>query len=312
MISNDQVGTEWSADRLDLNKLRTFAAIADRGGVSAAAETLGLSRSAVSHALAGLESDLELRLFHRVGKRMVLSAEGDALWRAYRDAAARLEDALGGIFEQATEARGRLRVGLFPGFSRFRLAATLGTFLERNPGARCRLVHGTRRELSESLRGGRLDFLLSLGHSLGPGGQTAAVHSERVFSQSLVLAHAPELRRGRGAAGLAAMPFVDYFRTEPLVERWLAHHEPGVRLSGRSVRVWVGAATDVALELTLQGTGACVLPADLVEPYRTRGELRVARGRGAPLRDEIWLHELAGPRRSALRQAFRDALGGEG
>ena len=70
----DPVGLDPS--RVDLNKLRTFAVIAESGGVSAAAGRLALSRSAVSHSLAALESELEVALFHRVGRGLVLSADG--------------------------------------------------------------------------------------------------------------------------------------------------------------------------------------------------------------------------------------------
>ena len=296
------------ATRVDLNKLRSFTVIADQGGVSAAAEKLSLSRSAVSHSLAALESSLGVPLFHRVGRRLVLTPEGRTLRRAYAEAEGRIGAALGSIGEDRREVRGLLRLGLYPGFSRFRLAGLLDGFLSAHPGARCRMVHGTRSDLRASLLSGRLDFLLSL----EPREDDAArqLVSTPVFAQSLVLALRKDFRsRGRGFEALRDLPFVDYFRSEPLIERWLAHHHPRRRLPSRNVRVWVGAATDVALELTRRGVGACVLPADLVDPYRKQGELRVLRGTGEPLRDEIWLHQLATPRGSALHRAFRDALG---
>lgn len=295
------------AARIDLNKLRSFAVIADQGGVSAAAEKLSLSRSAVSHSLAALESSLGVPLFHRVGRGLVLTPEGRTLRRAYAEAEGRIGAALESIGEETREVRGLLRLGLYPGFSRFRLAGLLDGFLAAHPAARCRMVHGTRSELQEALEAGRLDFLLSLEPREGDAARQ--VVSVPVFEQSLVLALRKDLRaRGRGFEALADLPLVDYFRSEPLIDRWVAHHYPRNSVPP-NVRVWVGAATDVALELTRRGLGACVLPADLVEPYRKEGELRVLRGPGEPLRDEIWLHQLATPRSSALHRAFRDTLG---
>jgi DNA-binding transcriptional LysR family regulator len=309
MKSNDQSRSPTDLDetRVDLNKLRTFAVIAARGGVSAAAGRLALSRSAVSHSLAALEDSLGMRLFHRVGRGLVLTREGELLLRAYEEAESRIGEALSTIGAEASEARGLLRVGLYPGFSRFRLSNLLQAFLGDNPEARCRLVHGSRDELTARLLSGGLDFLVSLGP--GEARDRARLRSTPVFEQSLVLAARKDLRgRGRGFEAVAALPIVDYFRREPLIARWVAHHHPRQRIQARQVCAWVGAATDVALELTRRGVGACVLPADLVEPYRRSGELRVVRGSREELRDEIWLHELATPRSTALHRAFREAL----
>ena len=53
-----------SLDEVDLNKLATFFAVAEAGGVSAAARRLGVTRSAVSQSLAAFEASLALQLFH--------------------------------------------------------------------------------------------------------------------------------------------------------------------------------------------------------------------------------------------------------
>jgi len=298
---------ELDATRVDLNKLRTFFVIAERGGVSAAAADLALTRSAVSHSLSSLEDSLGVTLFHRVGRRLVLSREGARLRRAYAEAERRIGHALDEIGDETREVRGRVRLGVYPGFSRFRLAGALERFLREHAGARCRLVQGSRSELLQGLLEGRIDFALSL----LPGAPATAgrVRSTQLFEQALVLAVAKSRRRsGRGLEGLAALPLVDYFRNDPLIDRWVAHHYQGRRLARSDVRVWVGGATDLALELTCRGVGACVLPADLVEPYRRRGELVVIRGCGSPLLDGIWLNELSGARARPVQTALREAL----
>lgn len=293
--------------RVDLNKLRTFAVIADSGGVSAAAGRLALSRSAVSHSLASLESSLGVPLFHRVGRGLLPTREAAVLLRAWRDAEGSLAQALAALREQAEEVRGQVRLGLYPGFSRFRLAGVLDAFLAEHPAARCRLVHGSRGDLLARLRGGRLDFVLSLGP--GEERERRGLASQRVFLQSLALAVRQDAPRGGpGFDAIARLPIIDYFRSEPLIDRWVAHHYGRRRISHRQVRAWVGGGTDVALELTRRGVGACVLPADLVTPYRRAGELRVIRGPRSLLRDEIWLHELPASRSSPLLSTFRAAL----
>lgn len=298
--------SELDAGRIDLNKLRTFFVIAEQGGVSAAAQKLALTRSAVSHSLAGLESSLGMPLFHRVGKKLVLTREGTRLRRAFADAQGHIADALSEIGDEAAEVLGWVRVGLYPGFSHF-LADGLESFAAEHPRARCQLVNGSRSELFSRLLAGRLDFVLSL----RPRDSSTArrLRSTRLFEQSLVLAVAGGFRRPRGGLdGIAALPIVDYFRTEPLIDHWVAHHYGRRRVPRRNVRVYCGSGTDLALELTCRGLGACVLPLDLVEPYRQRGELVVIRGQKETLRDVIWLNELTSSRTRAIQRAFREAL----
>ncbi|MES2936996.1 MAG: LysR family transcriptional regulator [Pseudomonadota bacterium] len=66
-------------DALTLGQIRTFVAIADAGGFRAGAARLKRAQSAVSHAVAALESELGVQLFDRAGRRPVLTPQGRAL-----------------------------------------------------------------------------------------------------------------------------------------------------------------------------------------------------------------------------------------
>ena len=80
--------------RLTLRQLQILVAVVETGSTSAASERLALSQSATSAALNELERLLSLRLFDRVGKRLVLNEHGRAIWpkaRAMLDCAAGIE-----------------------------------------------------------------------------------------------------------------------------------------------------------------------------------------------------------------------------
>src|SRR5215831_5079316 len=66
---------------LEIKHLRLVSAIAGTGSVTRAGDLLNLSQSALSHQLRDIEDRLGVPLFHRVGKRMVLTLVGDTLLR---------------------------------------------------------------------------------------------------------------------------------------------------------------------------------------------------------------------------------------
>ena len=64
---------------MDLRHVRTFVTVAEVGTVSRAAERLHVAQPALSRQIANLEDELGLKLFDRVGRRLVLTNEGEQL-----------------------------------------------------------------------------------------------------------------------------------------------------------------------------------------------------------------------------------------
>jgi DNA-binding transcriptional LysR family regulator len=289
---------------VDLNKLRTFLAVAERGGISPAARGLALTRSAVSQSVSGLEGSLGVRLFDRVGRQLVLTAEGRTLARRFGRLHAELASALQLVVNEERAVRGLVRLGLYLGASRARVAASLARFAAAHPNVQVKLLYGAHAELREQLVGNRLDFALAIAPSHSA---LARVRSTLLFRQELVLVSARPFARGRALAeSLAGLPCVDYYQSSPLVRRWLRHHFPRKRIAA-DVRVFA-ASSDMALELALAGAGAAVLPRELAAPWLEAGRLHAARSGRAELRDAVWLEEPAGAWRSETQRAFREAL----
>ena len=66
----------WSAVSFDWNQTRAFLVTAEEGTLSAAAKALGLTQPTLSRQVSGLEQDLGVILFERVGQRLVLTTSG--------------------------------------------------------------------------------------------------------------------------------------------------------------------------------------------------------------------------------------------
>ena len=74
---------------MDLRQLNTFAAIVEHGTVSRAAVRLHTAQPALSRQIAALEDELGIKLFDRIRRRLVLTAEGEQLLADCRASCAR-------------------------------------------------------------------------------------------------------------------------------------------------------------------------------------------------------------------------------
>lgn len=125
--------------RLSLRQLQVFAAVCRSGGVTAAAESIGLSQSAASQALAELESALDGPLFDRAGRRLLLNERGRALLPQadeLLDRAAEVEASLRGR-HGVGEIQVRLAASLTVGS--YLLPPLVGAYLARERQARIEL-----------------------------------------------------------------------------------------------------------------------------------------------------------------------------
>jgi DNA-binding transcriptional LysR family regulator len=294
---------------IDLNKLSTFLAVAEEGGVTRAARRLGRTPSAVSQSVSLLEASLGCRLFDRVGKQLVLTRGGQLLSARVAGYGALLERTLSELSGDAVEVNGLVRLGLFLGFPRLKSRDLLVAFAERFPAASVRVMYAPQRELEARLRNNQLDFVLSFRPRADEAPVLAAT---RLFAQELVLVSAAGFfARGFSLEALEQTPIVDYYQSDPLILRWLAHHFPGRRFEP-AVRFWA-ATTDLVLELVQSGSGAGVLPRYVVRE-RVRGaapgagRLKVVGPAGQPLVDQVWLLEPSGAYRDGTQRAFREVL----
>ena len=70
---------------MDWDKLRIFHAVAEAGSFTHAGETLNLSQSAISRQVSSLEQSLKLPLFHRHARGLILTEQGEDLYRTAHD-----------------------------------------------------------------------------------------------------------------------------------------------------------------------------------------------------------------------------------
>ncbi len=125
---------------MDWDKLRIFHAVADVGSLTHAGDTLHLSQSAVSRQIRGLEESLNVTLFHRHARGLILTEQGELLYSATRDMAKRLAAATARIRDSEDEVFGELRVTTTTGFGTLWLAPRLKRLYDQYPNLKINLM----------------------------------------------------------------------------------------------------------------------------------------------------------------------------
>ncbi len=187
---------------MDIRQLTYFLGVVDYGGFGRASEHLLVAQTSLSQAVAGLERDLGVRLFHRLGRGIELTEAGQALIAPARrvlrdvDSARATVDSIGGQFV------GQVDLALMPsqGVEPF---ATVAVMLARShPGLR---IHAdpayTRDEVLDFLRSGRCELGLAgaleapypsgfVAHALGTQDMVLVVPPDQGFVDGAVIAQA--------------------------------------------------------------------------------------------------------------------------
>ncbi len=125
---------------MDWDKLRVFHAVAEAGSFTHAGESLNLSQSAVSRQISALEESLSVPLFHRHARGLILTEQGELLFRTAREVFAKLTMAEGLITESKDRPKGPLKITTTVAFGATWLTPRIREFLDLYPEIQVSLV----------------------------------------------------------------------------------------------------------------------------------------------------------------------------
>ncbi len=125
---------------LDWDKLRVFHAAAEAGSFTHAAETLHLSQSAISRQVSALEQEVGVPLFHRHARGLVLTEQGEMLYRTAHEVMMKLESARLVLSETKDRPSGMLKVTTTVGLGSGWLTDRIPEFLELYPDIQVHLI----------------------------------------------------------------------------------------------------------------------------------------------------------------------------
>jgi DNA-binding transcriptional LysR family regulator len=143
---------------LDIDLLRSFAAVADTGSFTAAAELVARTQSAVSVQVKRLEESVGRRVFERTSRSLALTPAGEVLLGYARRILALNDESVRRITEPPVA--GEIRLGITEYFVPNELPAILARFAAIHPEVRLEVRMGHSRDMRAALSRGELDVAI--------------------------------------------------------------------------------------------------------------------------------------------------------
>ncbi|WP_077037617.1 LysR family transcriptional regulator [Pelomonas sp. KK5] len=193
---------------MNLNDIDYLIAVSEHQHVGRAAEALGLTQSALTRAIARLESLAGMPLFERHPKGVLPTAAGQAFLRRARRMQMEFDDTLSELHQMKTGELGILRIGYSPSTDTERVLRLVQRMLAERPGARVHLTERLMHYLMDDLASGALDALVAPLPRPLPADVAAVPLYEDELRVIADRSHPLHRRRGLKFEDLAAEPWL--------------------------------------------------------------------------------------------------------
>ena len=172
---------------MELHQIRYFLSICEHGGFSRAAQVCGVTQPALTTAVKRLEHEVGGNLFHREGRRLVLSELG-RLVKPHLEKLSQEKDAAIEVARNFRLLRATpLRIGVMPTIGPARVSRCLALFRTAHPGIEVAVSEAPLERLQHQLEENELDLALAS----APRGLPDAIRSERLYGERYVVAFRP-------------------------------------------------------------------------------------------------------------------------
>ena len=259
---------------MTLRQIRHFIAVAESGSISAAAQAVFISQSALTLAIQQLEEEIGVSLFSRHAKGMSLTHQGHQFLRQAHLILATVENAKSSLQQSTAQVAGQLTIGVTSLVAGYYLADLITRFQRAYPNVTTRVVEDERPYIEHLLVSGEIDVGVLILSNL----------EDRHALQTEVLTHSPHrlwLPARHGLLESDSISLADVSR-EPLIQ--LDADEMGLHAQ----RIWsrAGLAPQVSLRtasveavrsLVAAGLGLSIQPDMTYRPWSLEGDIIEAR-----------------------------------
>lgn len=231
-----------------------------------AGEKLLRTSSAISQSITTLERSLDIKLFRRSGIRLELTEVGERILMQIKANESGLKALFDEISSGPKAVRGRVSLGLPPGYPALSISNGLSQALLKHPDLQLRLRFLSHAKLADDLIRNQLEVAVSL--------QPLRQWNRRIKSvgfceENLILA-VPRALKHLCTQTHHELPVVDYYQTPLLIEGWLKHHKQ--KKLKTKIRVY-GSNLDHVLQMVRKGIGCAVVPRHIIANELSQGKL---------------------------------------
>lgn len=248
-----------------------FCAVAEGAGLAAAADKLHLTRSAISHGLKLLETQVGCRLFERAGKKMMLNQAGEQLLSLVRSPLAALDAAAESLKHLGKWGETRLRLGVTASLCQRLLPTVIRDLRKAHRQLELQVRSGDTADLIERLRSNQIDVALGLLPENENG-----LEVRPLFHDELMFAFAPSHLWAAGRPirreELCKQPLILYQRAS-LTTHLVAEFFRGLNLVPRAIMEI--DSIEAIKELVKLNLGVAVLAPWTAEDDLARGKLKM-------------------------------------
>ena len=250
---------------MNLSDLVIFQAVVEAGGICRAAERLHRVPSNVTTRIRQLEAKLDVELFHRQGKRLILTEAGSVLLDYSKQLLQLAQETQVALHSQTL--RGGFRLGASESVVATRLPGPLDEFHKRHPEVRLELHAATSQRLIRDLRQGTLDAAVIADPAHEAGFETALQYREELVL--VTRADHPPVHHPRDLAGCTLLVFETGCAYRQRLEGWYIQH--GVVME----RLVEFSSYHAILGCAAVGTGAALVPRCVLDVFSERSRLGI-------------------------------------
>ncbi len=256
---------------MDLKEMKTFVTVAKFGSFSKASESLGYTQAAVTIQIKNLETELDTKLFDRIGKRINLTSHGKVF---HEYAVHILNDVIEAreAISASSEIIGSIKIGAIDSICSGILPELLKNYHIKHDGVMIKILNDTPTKLFEKINQNELDLLYLLDESITNSNYKKILNIEEeivfVCSAEHILAQRDTVRIDE----LLRHPFI---LTEPdasyrkILDRELSSKEKEI------IPFIESQNTELVCQMVISNFGVSFLPKFLINEYIDIGKMKV-------------------------------------
>ena len=197
-----------NVSQISLHKLEVLCLVIELNSVTRAAERLGISQPVVSAHLRALTEKFDVTLFNRSGGRLVLTNEGERIFRWARDVVSRTREMEREMAQVFNGQAGQASVGASLTLGSYALPALVSEYRQSHPSGEISVLVLNPIGVTDALLNGECDFAFTI---LDPRLNAQGLEIERVAADELILVQSGALRPSkslRSKREIEDLPFI--------------------------------------------------------------------------------------------------------